>query len=288
MAHDTLTVTLEGSGDPSQEGADLNDFLRVLGGISKAVRLMVEHLGGRETNRVQTPAWVREQSLLQIAPLQSGSLAASVSLAHPNGGQLRVEGFGPRAIEALLNWDGSENSTLPEQVTDCLFEATAGLGISTRVYLGSREQPKRLQVRQGETAVHTRSVFEPALLTGWLKEVNWNNGTAQLHDFGGDYVRLRFDQSLGGEMLRLATRHVRVRGQGRFSKGDEWTAVRVEQLSETRSWSDPFELDTLLEDPNARVFDPDNIVTADGPIDVDEYLREIHEGRDVGQSEIPE
>ena len=46
---------------------------------------------------------------------------------------------------------------------------------------------------------------ERALLHGWLKEVNWDKGTAQLHDVLGGYTRLAFDSALSLDMPRLAT-----------------------------------------------------------------------------------
>ena len=43
----------------------------------------------------------------------------------------------------------------------------------------------------------SRTDTEEALLTGWLKEVNWHRGAAQLHDSAGSYVSLRFDPGPG-------------------------------------------------------------------------------------------
>ena len=36
-----------------------------------------------------------------------------------------------------------------------------------------------------------------------------------------------------------------------------------------------------MNDPNPRVFDPDRMVAASEPFDVDEFVRVIHEGRSV-------
>ena len=136
-----------------------------------------------------------------------------------------------------------------------------------------------------DAADNSHSEPEEALLFGCLREVNWATGTAQLHDDGGGYVALRFEPSLGDDMRRLATEYVEVRGRGQFDKDDRWTSVKVEQVSGTRSWREPFDIDAFLNDPNPKIFDPDKVVTVSEPFDVDEFIRVIHEGRDAGYEE---
>ena len=288
MTQDALIVTVADSGNPAQGGASLDDFLRALEGVSQAMRLMVEHLGDRETTTGQPPAWVREQSQLQIITLKDGSLAAELSHAPPPGKQLPPDNLGPRAFEAIKDWDGTEQSTLPKHVTECLYETRSRLGENARLYLGNHTNHKLIEVRRRDRPSHARPDSETALLSGWLKEVNWDKGTAQLHDYGGDYIKLRFTAEMGDEMLRLATQHVQVRGQGRFNNNDEWTTVHVEELTETTSWSKPFNLDAMLNDANPKVFDPDNLVTASEPFDVDEFLRGIYAARELGREDPPE
>ena len=48
-----------------------------------------------------------------------------------------------------------------------------------------------------------------------------------------------------------------------------------------RHWSEPFDLEKFLNDPNPKIFDPDKVITASEPFDVDEFVRFIHEGRDA-------
>ncbi len=124
--------------------------------------------------------------------------------------------------------------------------------------------------------------MEKALLYGWLKEVNWDGRTARLHDADGGSVRLSFGAELDGEMRRLATEYVEVHGAGRFDDRDEWVEVRVEQLNETRSSSEPFDVDAFLNDPNPKVFDPQKVV----PIDLTDeefeaFLSTIRQGREA-------
>lgn len=123
---------------------------------------------------------------------------------------------------------------------------------------------------------------EEALLYGWLKEVDWDERTARLHEAGGGQARLCFGPALDVAMRRLATEYVEVRGQGRFDDRDEWVEVRVEELNETRSRSEPFDLDAFLNDPNPKVFDPEKVA----PIDLtdeefESFVSSIREGREA-------
>ena len=185
----------------------------------------------------------------------------------------------------MRHWDGSEGSTLPRAVTDKLYAIPPKLPAGTRLWLGGGGDPRRVEVRRVAHAARTAGESEEALLHGWLKEVNWEQHTAQLHRSDGRYVQLRFDAALDDDMLQLATQYVEVRGRGRFNKDDEWTSVQVEGVSGTRSWREPFDLDAFLNDPNPKIFDPEKVVTVSEPFDVDEFIRTIHEGRDVGYEE---
>lgn len=40
-----------------------------------------------------------------------------------------------------------------------------------------------------------------------------------------------------------------------------------------------------MNDPEPKIFDPDRIIPASEPFDVDEFIRTIHEGRDVERKE---
>ncbi len=124
---------------------------------------------------------------------------------------------------------------------------------------------------------------EKALLHGWLREVNLHSKSARLHRHRNRHIRLRFDDSLADDMLRLETRYVEVRGRGRIDEHDRWGTVRVDEISGTGSWREPFDMDAFLNNPNPKIFEPEKLVTASEPFDVDEFVRVIHEGRDVGR-----
>lgn len=125
-------------------------------------------------------------------------------------------------------------------------------------------------------------VVEEALLAGWLKEVDLHNGTARLHDAGGGHVSLRFDPSQAEEMRRLTGQYVEARGSGRFNDQGEWTTVLVEQLRETQAWSEPFDLDALLNNPEPKIFNPDDLVRIDlTDEEWEAFNRAIREGREA-------
>ena len=280
MTKNSLIVTLDGPrvGDTVL----VEDLKRVLDGVSTAMRLMVGHLGGREPGPGQPPAWIREQSHLRMPPTRPGSCVAEFIREPLADTQMRMESHGEQAFAALREWDGSEGSTLPGLVTDCLYDTAGGLSGSTRLWFGNKAQARRIEVRRPQLRDRVPAEEEAALLQGWLREVNWDKGTAQLHDYASDYVHLRFGPSLAEDMLRLATQYVEVPGRGSFSQQGEWKTIDVQQLSAPRSSSEPFDLDAFLNDPDAKVFDPAATVTVDlTEEEWESFNRAIREGREV-------
>ena len=279
-----IYVTLENL-RVGRDGVPLDGFVAALKGVQDALRLMVEHLAGEERREGRRPAWVRHQSALRLVTTRPGSVVAVLELETSESGHSRRECYGPQALEALLEWDGSERSTLPKIVVERLNKAGPAFPKEARLWLGDGEVPRKVEITRVRTARrHTKSDDE-AFLFGWLKMVNWGNGTAQLQTRNSGHVRLRFDASLGDRMLQLATQYVEVCGRGRIDENDQWQVVQVDKIESTRSWHEPFCLDTLLNDPEPKTFDPNSVVTATEPFDVDEFNRVIREGRDVGRED---
>ncbi len=283
----TLHVTFEEPGI-GENGVSIDGFTNALKCIQDAMRLMVEHLGNRVPGPGRPPTWVRDQSALHLAATHPGSLVAELTLGPPPGAQGYLGNLGSQAIGALLSWDGSAHSRLPLAVTEKLCEAPSGLPESTQVFLGDAANSRKVEIERRVRAATPEQITEDALLHGWLKEVNWASGTAQLHDYSGGYVRLQFEPSLNDEMLRLATQYVDVRGRGRFDRDDAWGSVYVERVSETRSWREPFDLGAFRNNPHPKIFDPEKVITASEPFDVDHFIRAIHEGRDVRREDSAE
>ena len=257
------------------------EIITALEGIQNAARLMVQHLGDREIGPGQPPRWIRNQSILRLVEVRTGSFAADLVVEAPQDGQSYLDDFGNQALLALQEWDGTKASSLPDSVEDALHSTASKLPDGVRLWFGNNENPRRTEVKRKPAVAPTTSGVTEALLRGWIYEVNWDRGTAQLHDISGEYVQLRFSEEFSDDMLRLARQHVEVRGRGRFNDNDKWTTVEVEHLNSARSWSDPFDVETFLNDPNPKTFDPQSVVTTSEPFDVDEFIRGIREGRDV-------
>ena len=112
-------------------------------------------------------------------------------------------------------------------------------------------------------------------------EVDWDKGAARLHHYADRPVTLRFNTAMDEDMHRLARQYVEVRGQGRFNKNDEWVSVQVEKIDKTSSWNEPFNIEMFWNNPNPKIFDPAKAIRTSQPFDVDEFIRVIHEGRDI-------
>ena len=138
-----------------------------------------------------------------------------------------------------------------------------------------------IEERQKSNKTEPPVLDESALVEGRLMEVNWACGTAELHYIPQRVVPLRFDPALNDDMRRLATQYVEIRGRGRFNDNDEWDIIYVEQITDTRSWLEPFDLEAFRNNPDPKIFDPEKVVTVSEPFDVDEFIRAIQEGRDV-------
>ena len=275
-----LYMTLE-SLRIGKEGVPVDGFVAALKGVQDALRMMVEHLAGEDRRKGRRPAWVRQQGALRLVTTRPGSVVAVLELEAPDNSDGRTESYGSQALESLLGWDGSEESTLPKRVVERLNKAGPALPKEARLWLGDSDTPHKVEIMRVGRARRYPRTAEEALLYGWLKMVNWGNGTAQLQRWKAGHVRLSFGASLGDRMLQLATQYVEVRGHGFFDENDQWQVVQVDKIQSSRSWREPFDLEKLLNDPEAKTFDPERVVTASEPFDVDEFNRVIREGRDV-------
>jgi hypothetical protein len=117
---------------------------------------------------------------------------------------------------------------------------------------------------------------EPALMYGRLVDVDSEACTAVLSIYRDCRVPLRLGAARVGEALNLQQKFVKVTGQGWLDENDQWIAVVVDEISPP----DPQRsVDEILNDPNPKIFDPDKVIRASEPFDVDEFLRAIYEGR---------
>ena len=288
MVKDRLFVRFEGPGI-SDEGVSLDDLQKTLRHLQNAIRHMVRHLTGYH-KRGRPHNWLQRESKLRLMGTSPGSLVAELSMA-PSDGYSLMEGYGQQAIARLLEWE--DNNPLPPNVAREWFRIGQDLSPEVdSIWLEHPSSGRRKEFRRlGYTAVGRPvvpglvSTTESALVYGRLRAVDWEERTAKLVPYRGRPVNLRFEADHDLKMLELAMRYVEVRGQGRFDNTDQWRYIQVEEVRGTRSWNEPFDMEAFLNDPNPKVFDPENIVTASEPFDVDEFIRVIREGRDVGREE---
>ena len=278
-----VTVIFEGPAmDAGVSVADLNETLKRL---QTAVQRMASHLAGVGP-RGRPPEWLRRQSSLRLMAVFPGSFRASLALPDvPYGG----ENYGAQALDAILELDENAGRRLPPRVANSINDI--GLSLSSDVWWVTLADPAgRRQVvidRARRSRRPARVPHNPpmtaameALLYGRLLEINWQNGTAQLHRYGEPVVPLQFEPGLNETMRQLATRYVAVRGEGRITTQGEWVEVAIREIV-----AEPSQIDAFYARP-PRAFDPQQATgfyrdDADDPVDIAEFVRSIYEGRDL-------
>ncbi|MDE0222066.1 MAG: hypothetical protein OXJ90_22555 [Spirochaetaceae bacterium] len=282
MPKNQLHITFEGP-RVGEDGLAVGDLQKTLTHVQRALRLMVGHLMGADPSRQRKPSnLVRDHSALRLVHTSPGSFVTVLELSPPPGTQHDLTNCGPRAVSQLLNWGGDQDRSLPQRVAEELMAVRNELSEEIDLIRLRDPDTDRSLTLTRMSRVRDRATSEEvdATLQGRLMMVDWKRRTAQLHSDGQPSVRLRFDASLDEEMQRLARKYVEVRGRGRFDQDGNWADVRAERVTETPSWSEPFDLDRLLNDP-PKIFDPEKVVRASDPIDVDQFMRTIREGRDA-------
>lgn len=88
---------------------------------------------------------------------------------------------------------------------------------------------------------------------------------------------MRFAPELTHQIDALKDRFVEIQGLGSYDTSGRLVEV---ELTDIRHESD--EIDQMLADDQWHQFNPDNLVRADEPIDVDDFLNDIYEARQVG------
>ena len=282
MTEGRLDVVFEGP--DVGHGVPLDDVQKTWGHVQTALRLMVHHLrGGDEPIRGRPRDDVRELSTLLFTGAYPGSLGTSLELPPTADGLLFDDDIGVRALDSILGLGRElQNDTVPDWVAGELRAISSDLSAAvSQVRIGDPSNGRQLILEREARTRPRPEGAETALLHGWLREVNWERRTAQLHDDVGAFVALRFERELDDDMLRCATQHVRVEGEGRFNDRDEWTTVRVAELEPTRSWRRAFDGEEFWTNPDPKIFDPNASVTASESFDVDEFVSVIHEARDT-------
>ena len=215
-----------------------------------------------------------------------GSLVAELSLAESDELDIK-DRYGQQAIVRLL--EGKDVALWPEQAANEWFRI--GQDLSPEVDIISLEHPlsgQRKEFRREEYVAVGAASGRPrlasatvaALVYGRLRAVDWVERTAKLVPYRGKTVNLRFDVDHDRQMLELAMQYVAVSGEGEFDSRDQWSYIQVEEIQGTRSLNEPFDLESFLNAPNPKIFDPDKVIRASEPFDVDEFIRFIRSSRE--------
>lgn len=276
-----LNVTFEGP--DIHKGASLDDFQKTLNHVQNAVRRMIQHLRGEESSRLLKSA--KQMGSLRIVGISAGSVVAELELPTPQHDQSDSEKHGQQAIHQILNWHGENDDSLPKDVANELQAIgsnvsddvdTVRLGnpsYGRSVSIKRKPKPSRRQRRTSETI--------KAILYGSLKEINWDNRTAQLHRYGEDgHVKLRFSARLDDAMRDHATEYVKIKGRGKINRDDKWVSVEVDEIHGTRPPVEGPGREAYLNNPNPTYFDPETVVRVSEPFDVDKFIKDIHDARD--------
>ena len=289
MAEEELHVSFEGP-KVGETGVPIDDLQKTLAQLQKAFSLMVSHLEEEMTPSGRAPAWVRKVSSLRLLRTSPGSLVAELGVPRIRDDRDALEDSSLIAIDRILNWCQEEDHSLPEGVANELLQIGSVLSpdisqVRLRNSVGGNGLVIRRNHPSSRGALGARVAPVKALLYGWLKAVNWDKRTAELHRYGEHHVTLRFDVRLHDTMLLNATNFVEVIGQGKINRNDRWQYFQVERISNSSQGGEPFDLETFLNDPNPKLFNSANVVSASEPFDVEEFIRVIREGRDVGRED---
>lgn len=123
----------------------------------------------------------------------------------------------------------------------------------------------------------TGSVAEPVLIHGRVRRVDLASRTADFDWLGGKRL-LRYPPELGSAVNELKDRFVEVKGIGAYDGSGRLVEVHLDAI---RHESD--EIDELLAGDDWQRFDPDKVVRADEPFDVDDFLHDIYADRRRGR-----
>lgn len=262
----------------------MDDLYRTVRRLRLALRRLLEHDPERAPREGRKRGWARRESAMRVGAAAPGSLQVPLSVGPAGGGPPGWRDFREATVARLLDRAdlprGVENEL--EAIEGGLSDAVASVRLSPAGKNGRLRNARPLEFRPRKKAPPTETVEESenVILNGWLREVNWAKGTAQLHDFYGEkIVRLRFEPTLADAVTRFANEFAIIRGHGAFDAEGNWKVVRVKELHGPRSYREPFNREAALKNPNPKIFDPDAMVPCSEPFDLDEFLRIVREDR---------
>ena len=278
-----IDVIFIGSGPDAGHGVDLDDLRKVAEHLRNALRHVLADMMGTDISAGRPLDIIRAQSALRLVSASPGSLEAHFEVGRHTNGQAALEDHTDEAVTRILNSQNGGADMLPDAAKEALWSINNDLPTDIEtVTVGEPNSRNRLRfTRKVNSRRQNLGADEEAVLFGWLREINWAQGTAQLHDWGGDHVNLSFDTLLADDMRQFATEFVRISGFGRIDESDSWGRVRIREITPAGSFNTkPFDLVAFLNDPNPKVFDPDKLVKIDlSDAEYESFVRAIEEGR---------
>ena len=276
MATRSVTVRFDG---PSMVGGrvPLDQLLSVFGHLQDAVRHMVEDLAGRQPTRGPLPEAIRSAGTLELVSTHPGSFVAEVALAEPE--TARLVDFGGEALDRVVAGIESPQG-LPQRVAvevhaigraltqeiDTVEFHGGGNRVATLRYGAAIDVPLPPTRPSGRNVAHGR-----------LLEVDWKDGTAELHTPTG-IVRLLFDDTMGADLQRFARQHIAVTGSEEITPSGQ-RRLEIVEISSTdgdeRFWR-PRSVEDLVRDQGVGPFAfPIEGPSSDDAESVDDFLSGI-------------
>ena len=276
---ETTRLNLLFEGPEIASGVEVDDLYRTVRHLRQALRRLLEHDPERIPREGRKKGWARRESAMRVGAPAPGSLQVPLSVGPTGGSPPAWRDFRETTVARLLDRDGlppvveSELEAIETGLSDALTSVRLSPAGNDRL---RKARPLEFRPRTQPPPTEGAEEEELAILEGWLREVNWAKGTAQLHDYYGEkIVRLRFEPALADAITGLANDFALIRGRGGVAADGRWKVVRVEEVRGPRSWREPFDREAFLNDPNPKIFDPDAMVRCSEPFDVDEFLRLI-------------
>ena len=291
MSDQKLHVSFNGPAI-SENGVSLDDLHQTFKHLQNAHWLAVSHLESATTPTGQPPAWIKRNCGLRLMRISPGSLTAELAVTPLTDARASFSDPSHKAIDLIMQWPPENNNPPPAPIAKELSRLAKSLSPkvdSVSLYYPDNncilDIPRNDQAKQDtHDSAPAKTLAEniTAILHGQLIIVDWSSRTAQLNRRTGPPVTLQFNAAMDDEIHRLARVSVEVKGQGHIDSNDKWGIVQIEQIESTQSFNQPFDFEAFLNRPKRKVFDPDDIVTASEPFDVDEFLRGIYEARGGG------
>ena len=207
------TVAVRFDGPAIVDGrVPLDQLLSVLAHFQEAVRHMVESRAGRQPTRGPLPDTIRTAGSLELVSTHLGSFVAEIALVEPETPELL--NLGEEALRAVVA--GMETPQhLPDRVAVEVYRIRKSLTKEIdRVEFHDQRSEKIVTLRwnldEATDVPSTRSSGK-VTLHGRLLEVDWKDGTAELHTPTGT-VRLAFTSDMGADLQRLARQQISVTG----------------------------------------------------------------------------